>query len=37
LPILDLIDRNKRIEYFKKHIFLFDIQDDLVNKAIENA
>jgi len=37
LPILDLIDKNKRIEYFKNHIFLFEIQDDLVNKAIENA
>lgn len=37
LPILDLIDRNKRIEYFKKHIFLFEVQKNLVNKAIENA
>lgn len=37
LPILDWIDEDKRIEYFKKHIFLFEIQDDLVNKAIENA
>jgi len=37
LPILKFIKKKKRVEYFKNHIFLFDIQDELVNKAIENA
>lgn len=37
LPILNLIEEKKRIEYFKNHIFLFEIQENLVNKAIENA
>ena len=37
LPILNLIEKNRRIEYFKNHIFLFEVQKDLVNKAIENA
>ncbi|MGC8852904.1 MAG: N-6 DNA methylase, partial [Hydrogenobacter sp.] len=26
LPILELIPKEKRIEFFEKHIFLFDIQ-----------
>ncbi|MEM3561584.1 MAG: SAM-dependent DNA methyltransferase, partial [Nitrososphaerota archaeon] len=37
LPILEIIPENNRIEFFKKHIFLFDIQEGLVNKAIDNA
>lgn len=37
LPILDLVPRNKRIEFFKKRIFLFDIQEKMVEKAIKNA
>lgn len=37
LPILGIIPENIRVEYFKKHIFLFDIQEELVNKAIDNA
>ncbi len=37
LPILKLVPENKRIQFFKKHIFLFDIQKELVEKAIENA
>jgi hypothetical protein len=37
LPILEFIEKKNRVEYFKNHIFLFDIQDELVNKAIENA
>ncbi|MEM3873413.1 MAG: hypothetical protein QXE05_12710 [Nitrososphaeria archaeon] len=37
LPILEIILENNRIEFFKKHFFLFDIQESLVNKAIDNA
>ncbi|PMP88705.1 MAG: methyltransferase, partial [Caldisphaera sp.] len=37
LPILELIPKDERIEFFKKHIFLFDIQEDMVEQAIENA
>ncbi|MEM3540011.1 MAG: N-6 DNA methylase [Thermoplasmata archaeon] len=37
LPILEMIPKNNRIEFFKKHIFLFDVQESLVNKAIDNA
>jgi hypothetical protein len=37
LPILNLIPEHQRIEFFKKHIFLFDIQKELVEKAICNA
>lgn len=37
LPILNLIPKHQRVEFFKKHIFLFDIQKELVEKAICNA
>jgi len=37
LPILELIPGNERIEFFRKHIFLFDIQKELVFQAIQNA
>lgn len=37
LPILDYIDENERIDYFIKHIFLFDVQQNLVDKAVLNA
>jgi len=38
LPILELIpEEDKRIEFFKKHIFLFDIQKEMVEKSILNA
>lgn len=37
LPILELIPKNERIKFFKKHIFLFDIQKELVEQAIQNA
>ena len=37
LPILELIPKNERIEFFKKHIFLFDIQKQMVEQAIQNA
>lgn len=37
LPILNLIPEEKRIEFFKKRIYLFDIQKELVEQAINNA
>ncbi|MEM5831607.1 MAG: N-6 DNA methylase [Candidatus Aenigmatarchaeota archaeon] len=37
LPILEAIPKNKRVEFFKNHIFLFDIQKEMVEKAIEHA
>jgi hypothetical protein len=37
LPILKNIPEDKRIEYFRKHIFLFDIQSEIVEKAIKRA
>lgn len=37
LPILELVPENERIEFFEKHIFLFDIQEELVEKTISNA
>ena len=37
LPILDLIPQTERVEYFQKHIFLFDIQKESIEQAIENA
>ena len=37
LPILEFIPKNERIEYFKKHIYLFDIQKDMIEKSKLNA
>jgi len=37
LPILEVIPKEKRIQFFKKHIFCFDIQKEMVEKAIHNA
>ncbi|MCM8785315.1 MAG: class I SAM-dependent methyltransferase [Candidatus Omnitrophica bacterium] len=37
LPILETIPQNKRIEFFKEHIFLFDIQEEMIKKSIKNA
>ena len=37
LPILEAIPEGKRIDFFKNHIFLFDIQKEMVEKSIENA
>lgn len=34
LPILEAIPRERRIKFFREHIFLFDIQPQMVNKAI---
>lgn len=37
LPILETIPEDKRIDFFREHIFLFDIQKEMVEKSIENA
>jgi len=37
LPILELVPKDERIDFFKEHIFLFDIQKEMVEKAISNA
>lgn len=37
LPILELIPENEKINFFKKHIFLFDLQQELVEQSIQNA
>jgi len=37
LPILKNIPEDKRIEYFRKHIFLFDVQAEIVDSAIKKA
>ncbi len=37
LPILDFISPNARDNFFLNHIFLFDIQKEMVNKCIRSA
>ena len=37
LPILEIIPKEKREEFFKEHIFLFDTQKGMIEKAIVNA
>lgn len=37
LPILDSIPQKDRVNFFKEHLFLFDIQEDLIDKAIKNV
>lgn len=37
LPILELVPTKDRIDFFKEHMFLFDIQPDMVKESIENA
>ena len=37
LPILDRIPVAHRAEFFSRHIYLFDIQEKMVKKCIENA
>jgi type I restriction-modification system DNA methylase subunit len=37
LPILEAIPQNKRVDFFKNHILLFDIQKEMVEKSIANA
>jgi len=37
LPMLDLVPRGERADFFKTHIFLFDVQKELVEESIKNA
>ncbi len=37
LPLLELLPESERVEFFSKHIFLFDIQKEMVEKSISNA
>ena len=37
LPILNLVPKEKRSEFFKKRIFLFDAQEEMIKKSITNA
>lgn len=37
LPILELVPLDNRVDFFRNHMFLFDIQDELVERAVENA
>jgi len=37
LPILNSIPPDSRVEFFKKHLFLYDIQPEMVEKCIQNA
>ena len=37
LPILEYIPEKERIEFFKDHVYLFDIQPEMVQKCIDNA
>jgi len=37
LPILEAIPKDERIDFFKNHIFLFDIRKEMVEKSIANA
>ena len=37
LPVLNFISLDKREDFFKNQIFLFDVQEQMVKKCIENA
>jgi len=37
LPVLSSISLEERIQFFKEHIYLFDIQPEMVKKCINNA
>ncbi len=37
LPLLDLIPEDNRVDFFTKHIFLFDIQEEMIEKSVRNA
>jgi len=37
LPILSLVPESKRVEFFREHIFLFDLQHEMVEKSVSNA
>ena len=37
LPILEEIPEDRRITFFKNHIYLYDVQKEMVQKCIKNA
>lgn len=37
LPILEYIEEEKRIAFFSEHIFLYDIQTEMINKCLIKA
>ncbi|MHA1819975.1 MAG: N-6 DNA methylase [Promethearchaeota archaeon] len=37
LPILELVPKSDRDNFFKEHLFLFDTQEEMVEKAVKNA
>ena len=37
LPILKSINEEQRIDFFKDHIYLFDVQEEMVKRCIYNA
>ncbi len=37
LPILRSIKEDQKIEFFEKHIYLFDVQEEMVKRSIYNA
>lgn len=37
LPILKAIPQDERVDFFKNHIYLFDIQPEMIQKCVENA
>ena len=37
LPILNYVKKERRIDFFEKHIYLFDIQEDMIERSIHNV
>jgi len=37
LPILELISKQEREQFFREHIFLFDIEKEMIDKSVKNA
>ena len=37
LPMLELIPLKQRVKFFKEHIFLFDVQEPMVEQLVANA
>ncbi|TFG13073.1 MAG: SAM-dependent DNA methyltransferase [Promethearchaeota archaeon] len=37
LPLLEYIPKAERIEFFKNHIYLFDVRSDMIQSCIKNA
>lgn len=37
LPILSHVKKEQRVDFFKNHIYLFDIQEDMIKQSIHNA